>query len=305
MAFWIVHFLVLLLVLNAEGQIDCKYETAIANCFCSTEINILQNVRIIEIQSESCNCTINFLKAQEQPPTVVHVFNKLCNWLCNEIECVPDNILPEEEKTTRKQEITTVHVPDNVLQNSQLEMTNKQKKSTTLTTNQIQDKTIMKYGDKMSSTMETAMIAFWAGCGIFGMFTFLSVLKWILQLKRNTTYLPLHQPLDNTTITADRHQISQTQTSFLSMISSTVPPSLTPPPTSTPDYSIDRLPVFSFESTPIEHTIPLPTSDSPTTFFENRDSSPEPSAPPMEMVELNEPVAIRTRNKKKQLEAAL
>lgn len=87
MAFWIVHFLVLLLVLNAEGQIDCKYETAIANCFCSTEINILQNVRIIEIQSESCNCTINFLKAQEQPPTVVHVFNKLCNWLCNEIEC--------------------------------------------------------------------------------------------------------------------------------------------------------------------------------------------------------------------------
>ncbi|VDH94114.1 Hypothetical predicted protein [Mytilus galloprovincialis] len=134
MAFWIVHFLVLLLVLNAEGQIDCKYETAIANCFCSTEINILQNVRIIEIQSESCNCTINFLKAQEQPPTVVHVFNKLCNWLCNEIECVPDNILPEEEKTTRKQEITTVHVPDNVLQNSQLEMTNKQKKSTTLTT---------------------------------------------------------------------------------------------------------------------------------------------------------------------------
>lgn len=67
---------------------DCQYENVIGKCLCdpNSHINIIENVILVEIQSETCNCTLTFLNNMDAPQ-ITNTFDRSCTWNCTSTMC--------------------------------------------------------------------------------------------------------------------------------------------------------------------------------------------------------------------------
>lgn len=80
---------VLLMIICGSSIVKgiCDYESVTAKCFCNSHIDIIEKVMLVEILSETCNCTISFLNNMDTPTQITNIFDRSCKWNCTSALC--------------------------------------------------------------------------------------------------------------------------------------------------------------------------------------------------------------------------
>ncbi|VDI65516.1 Hypothetical predicted protein [Mytilus galloprovincialis] len=291
MAWFQIVSVLFIFITTINGQ--CQYDTASAVCFCNKEVYV-REVRIVEVMSESCNCIIHLVDFNE-PPTVTNMFDRECSWTCTNETCVPGNILEvtRKEKTpTKPRSVTTTTDHTEAWPTTRDSTTSDLKEAWPTTTVRVttdskephseQKKDLGHYLQKM----DVFMTVFWTVSGLFVAYVSLVVGKMLYRMRhQKLPYLPITRSQQDSTLT--------TQIPTLDITPSFELPTIIPvPEISTPQRpTVPRL--RSIEDIPPSFTLRTYSSSSDTESF-NRESSPEPSAPPME--DPTPPIARRTRS---------
>ncbi|XP_071143936.1 uncharacterized protein [Mytilus edulis] len=291
MAWFQIVSVLFIFITTINGQ--CQYDTASAVCFCNKEVYV-REVRIVEVMSESCDCIIHLVDFNE-PPTVTNMFDRECSWTCTNETCVPDNILEvtRKEKTPPKpRNVTTTTDHTEAWPTTRDSTTSDLKEAWPTTTVRVttdnkephseQKKDLGHYLQKM----DVFMTVFWTVSGLFVAYVSLVVGKMLYRMRhQKLPYLPINRSQQDSTLT--------TQIPTLDITPSFELPTIIPvPEISTPQRpTVPRLRSIE-DITPI-FTLRTYSSSSDTESF-NRESSPEPSAPPME--DPTPPIARRTRS---------
>ncbi|VDI45065.1 Hypothetical predicted protein [Mytilus galloprovincialis] len=262
MAWFQIVSVLFIFITTINGQ--CQYDTASAVCFCNKEVYV-REVRIVEVMSESCDCIIHLVDFNE-PPTVTNMFDRECSWTCTNETCDHTEAWPTTRDSTTSDlkeawPTTTVRVTTD-----SKEPHSEQKKD------------LGHYLQKMDVFMTVS--------GLFVAYVSLVVGKMLYRMRhQKLPYLPITRSQQDSTLT--------TQIPTLDITPSFELPTIIPvPEISTPQRpTVPRL--RSIEDIPPIFTLRTYSSSSDTESF-NRESSPEPSAPPME--DPTPPIARRTRS---------